>query len=84
MITVCVIYSLLHQVKIVKNQPRIVIIVSLLIIIKIKKFVKAINCVTEEVLYFYSLNAVNQHLGINAGIVRMVREGINNVKTGIP
>ena len=27
--------------------------------------------------------AVNQHLGINAGIVKMVCEGINSCKTGI-
>ena len=29
------------------------------------------------------MHAVQQHLGINAGIVKMVCEGINNRKTGI-
>ena len=33
--------------------------------------------------YFKSMHAVQQHLGINAGIVKMVCEGINNSKTGI-
>ena len=28
------------------------------------------------------MSAVNQHLGINAGIVKMVCEGLNNCKTG--
>ena len=48
-----------------------------------KKCVKAININTNEVSYYNSLYSINQHLGINAGIVKMVCEGINNCKTGI-
>ena len=43
---------------------------------------KATNKNTNEVTYFYSLYAVNQHIGINAGIVKMVCEGLNNCKSG--
>ena len=48
-----------------------------------KKHVKATNSSTNEVSYYNSLYAVQQHLQINAGIVKMVCEGINNCKTGI-
>ena len=48
-----------------------------------KKFVKAINCSNNEVTYFNSMYAIQQYLGINAGIVKMVCEGINHCKTGI-
>ena len=48
-----------------------------------KKCVKATNCDTNEVSYYNSMYAIQQHLSINAGIVKMVCEGINNCKTGI-
>ena len=48
-----------------------------------KKCVKAINKNTNEVSYYNSMYAINQHLGINAGIVKMVCEGTNNCKSGI-
>ena len=48
-----------------------------------KKCVKAINSDTNEVSYYNSMYAVQQHLGINAGIVKMVCEKINSCKTGI-
>ena len=48
-----------------------------------KKYVKATNVDTNEKTYFNSMYAVKQHLGINAGIVSMVCQGINNVKSGI-
>lgn len=44
---------------------------------------KAINHTTQEVVYFNSMYAVQQHLGIKAGIVKMICEGTNNCKTGI-
>ena len=47
-----------------------------------KKCVKAVNKDTNEVTYYYSMSAVQQHLGINAGIVKMVAEGLNNCKSG--
>ena len=48
-----------------------------------KKCVKATNSDTNEVSYYNSMYAVNQHLGINAGVVKMVCEKINSCKTGI-
>ena len=48
-----------------------------------KKCVKAIDCDTKEVSYYNSMYAIQQHLGINAGIVKMVCEKINCCKTGI-
>ena len=48
-----------------------------------KKCVKATNSDTNEVSYYNSMYAVNQHLGINAGIVKMVCEKINSCKIGI-
>ena len=47
-----------------------------------RKCVKAINKTTNEVSYFNSLHAVNQHLNINVGIVKMCCEGLNNCKSG--
>ena len=49
---------------------------------KNRKCVKAFNKNTKEVSYFHSMYAVQQHLQINAGIVKMVCEGINDVKAG--
>ena len=48
-----------------------------------KKCVKATNSDTNEVSYYNSMYAVQQHLSINAGIVKMVCEKINDRKTGI-
>ena len=48
-----------------------------------RKCVKAINKNTNEVSYYKSMYAVQQHLSINVGIVKMVCEGINNVKSGV-
>ena len=47
-----------------------------------RKCVKALNKNTNEVSYFYSMYAVQQHLQINTGIVKMVCEGTNDVKAG--
>ena len=49
-----------------------------------RRYVTAINQTTQEVAYFNSMHALQQHLGINAGIVKMVCEGINNCKTVKP
>ena len=48
-----------------------------------KKCVKATNIDTNETSYYNSMYAIFQHLGINAGIVKMVCEGLNRCKTGI-
>ena len=48
-----------------------------------RKYVKAINKNTNEVTYYNSMYAVQQHIGINVGIVKMVCEGLNNCKSGI-
>ena len=48
-----------------------------------RKCIKAINKNTNEVSYYNSMYAVQQHLSINVGIVKMVCEGINNVKSGV-
>ena len=48
-----------------------------------KKCVKAITKNTNEVSYYNSMYAIQQYLGINAGIVKMVCEGINNCKSGV-
>ena len=50
---------------------------------KNKRCVKAINQVTNDVSYYNSMHAIQKHLCINAGIVKMVCEGLNNCKTGI-
>ena len=47
-----------------------------------RKYIKATNIETNEVSYYNSLYATQQHLGINAGIVSMCCQGINNVKSG--
>ena len=52
-------------------------------IVRIRKCVKATNINTNEVSYYNSMYAIQQHLGINAGIVKMVCEGLNNCKSGI-
>ena len=48
-----------------------------------RKCVKATNKNTKEVTYFKSMYSIQQHLGINAGIVKMVCEGLNNCKSGV-
>ena len=48
-----------------------------------KRCVRATNVITKEVTYFNSMYAVQQHLQINAGIVKMVCEGINRCKSGV-
>ena len=48
-----------------------------------RKCVKATNIDTNEISYYNSMYAIFQHLGINAGIVKMVCEGLNHCKTGI-
>jgi hypothetical protein len=48
-----------------------------------RKYVRAINCNDNIESFYNSLYAVNHHLGINAGIVKMVCEGLNNCKSGI-
>ena len=50
---------------------------------KNKRCVKAINQVTNDVSYYNSMHSIQKHLCINAGIVKMVCEGLNNCKTGI-
>ena len=46
-----------------------------------RKYVKAINKTTGETTYFNSLYSIKQHLGINAGLVKMVAEGLNYCKS---
>ena len=48
-----------------------------------RRCVKAINKNTSEVTYYNSMYAVQQHISINAGIVKMVCEGLNNCKSGV-
>jgi len=48
-----------------------------------RKCVKSTNKDTNEVLFFNSLYAVQQHLGINAGSVKMVCEGYHGYKSGV-
>ena len=48
-----------------------------------RKCVKALNKNTNEVSYFNSMSAVQQHLDINVGIVKMVCEGLNHCKSGV-
>ena len=47
-----------------------------------RKYVEATNKDTGEKTYFNSLYSINQHLGINDGIVKMVAEGLNHCKSG--
>ena len=49
---------------------------------KNRKCVKATNKNTNEVTYYNSMSAIQQHIGINAGIVKMVCEGLNHCKSG--
>ena len=46
-----------------------------------RKYVKAINKTTGETTYCNSLYSIKQHLGINAGLVKMVAEGLNYCKS---
>ena len=71
LITDLKIYNVWHNNKIVKNPHQN------------RKFVKVTNCVTNEETFYNSLYAVQQHLGINCGIVKMICEGLNNCKSGI-
>ena len=48
-----------------------------------KRCIKAINQSTEEVTYFNSMYAAQQHLSINVGIIKMVCENLNNCKSGV-
>ena len=50
---------------------------------KYRKYIMATNIETNEVSYYNSFFATNQHLGINVGIVSMCCQGINYVKSGI-
>lgn len=47
-----------------------------------RKYVKAVNQDTYEVTFYNSMHAIQQHLGINAGFVNIVCEGLNRCKTG--
>ena len=49
---------------------------------KNRKYIKAINCSNNEVSYYNSLYAVQKHLQINSGLVKMVCEGLNHCKSG--
>lgn len=44
---------------------------------------KAINQKTKEVTYYNSMYAVQQHLGVNAGLVKMICENIKRCKLGL-
>ena len=48
-----------------------------------KRCIKAINQITGEVSYYKSMYTTQQRLGINAGIIKMVCEGLNKCKSGI-
>lgn len=48
-----------------------------------RKCLKAIDLVTNEIVYYNSLYSLQQHINVNCGIVKMVCEGINNCKSGI-
>ena len=48
-----------------------------------RKCVKATNKNTGEVSYYNTMYAVQQHIGINVGIVKMVCESLNNCKSGV-
>ena len=47
-----------------------------------KRSVKATNINTQEQILFRSMSAAQKQLGINAGIIKMVCEGIKYCKTG--
>ena len=46
-----------------------------------RRRVKAINLETNEISYYNSLYAIQQHLGINRGIISMHCRGINGIKS---
>ena len=48
---------------------------------KNRKCVKAINKTTGETTYFNSMYSIEQHLGINCGLVKMAAEGLNYCKS---
>ena len=48
-----------------------------------RRSVKATNINTQEQILFRSMSAAGKQLGINAGTIKMVCEGINHCKTGI-
>lgn len=50
---------------------------------KNRRCVMATNKVTNQVTFFKSMYAIKQHLGINAGIVKMVCENTNKCKSGV-
>ena len=50
---------------------------------KNRKCIKATNKSTNEVTYFKSMYAVNQHLQINAGVVKIICDGTHNYKSSI-
>ncbi len=50
---------------------------------KNRRCIKAINQDKNEIKYYFSIYAVNKHLGINPGIIKMVCENSNNCKSGI-
>ena len=47
-----------------------------------RKCVKAINKDTNKVTFFFSMSAVEQHLGINHGTVKMICESYYGYKSG--
>mgnify|MGYP001796519334 CR=1 FL=1 len=49
---------------------------------KNKRCIKAINIANKEELYFNTISAVQQNLGINAGVIKNVCESNNYYKTG--
>ena len=48
-----------------------------------KRCIKAINENTKEISYYKSMYSAQKSLGINAGIIKMTCEGLNNCKSGI-
>ena len=50
---------------------------------KNRKCIKAINQITGEVSYYKSMYATQQCLDINAGIIKMICDGLNKCKSGI-
>ena len=48
-----------------------------------KRCIKAINQNTKEISYYKSMYSAQKSLGINAGIIKMTCEGLNNCKSGI-
>ena len=48
-----------------------------------KRCIKAINQNTKEISYYKSMYSAQKSLRINAGIIKMTCEGLNNCKSGI-